>query len=75
MTTQELYLEKIQQELKQTPVEYLPNLLKIIHSARGTGFATPSLTFKPIAARGTGFATPSLTFKKPIDYQNDEVYL
>ena len=58
MTTQELYLEKIQQELKQTPVEYLPNLLKIIHSARGTGFATPSLTFK-----------------KPIDYQNDEVYL
>ena len=42
MTTQELYLEQIQQELKQTPVEYLPNLLKIIHSYRESIFSKTS---------------------------------
>jgi hypothetical protein len=34
MTTQEIYIEQIQQELKQTPVEYLPALLNIIHTFR-----------------------------------------
>ena len=34
MNSQKTYLEQIQQELKQTPVEYLPALLTIIHSFR-----------------------------------------
>jgi hypothetical protein len=34
MTTQEIYIEQIQQELKQIPVEYLSNLLNIIHTFR-----------------------------------------
>jgi hypothetical protein len=34
MSTQKIYLEKIQQEITQTPAEYLPALLTIIHSFR-----------------------------------------
>lgn len=34
MNTQETYFEQIQQELNQTPVEYLPTLLTIIHNFR-----------------------------------------
>lgn len=34
MARQEAYLAQIQQELKQTPVEYLPALLNIIHTFR-----------------------------------------
>jgi hypothetical protein len=34
MVTEETYLEQIQAELKQTPAEYLPALLSIIHSFR-----------------------------------------
>jgi|PlaIllAssembly_1097288.scaffolds.fasta_scaffold96475_4 hypothetical protein len=34
MSTQETYLEQIQNELKQTPSEYLPALLNIIHTFR-----------------------------------------
>lgn len=34
MSTQETYLEQIQQELNQTPIEYLPTLLTIIHNFR-----------------------------------------
>jgi hypothetical protein len=34
MTIQETYLDKIQLELKQTPSEYLPALLNIIHTFR-----------------------------------------
>jgi hypothetical protein len=34
MSTQETYLEQIQYELKQTPSEYLPALLNIIHTFR-----------------------------------------
>ena len=36
MTTQEAYLEQIELELKQTPVEYLPALLNMIHTFRET---------------------------------------
>jgi hypothetical protein len=36
MTTQETYLEQIEHELKQTPVEYLPALLNMIHAFRET---------------------------------------
>jgi hypothetical protein len=34
MNTHEIYLAKIQQELEQTPTEYLPALLNIIHTYR-----------------------------------------
>ena len=34
MSTQETYLEQIQNKLKQTPSEYLPALLNIIHTFR-----------------------------------------
>lgn len=34
MSPQETYLEQIELELKQTPSEYLPALLNIIHSFR-----------------------------------------
>ena len=34
MSTQETYIEQIQNELKQTPSEYLPALLNIIHTFR-----------------------------------------
>jgi hypothetical protein len=34
MSTQAAYLEQIQQELIQTPSEYLPALLNIIHTFR-----------------------------------------
>lgn len=34
MTIQETYLDQIQRELKQTPSEYLPALLNIIHTFR-----------------------------------------
>lgn len=34
MTAQEMYIAQIEQELKQTPIEYLPVLLNIIHAFR-----------------------------------------
>ncbi|MDP3877467.1 MAG: hypothetical protein Q8Q50_10835 [Methylobacter sp.] len=34
MVIQETYLDKIELELKQTPAEYLPALLTIIHAFR-----------------------------------------
>lgn len=34
MTRQDAYLDQIQQELKLTPVEYLPALLNIVHTFR-----------------------------------------
>ncbi|MDD2759551.1 MAG: hypothetical protein PHH11_04590 [Methylomonas sp.] len=34
MARQDAYLDQIQQELKLTPVEYLPALLNIVHTFR-----------------------------------------
>lgn len=57
MTPQETYIEQIEQEIKQTPLEYLPTLLNIIHAFR-EGLCNNKLDtpIKPIEK--TAAATP-----------------
>ncbi|MBF0378890.1 MAG: hypothetical protein HQK72_15625 [Desulfamplus sp.] len=57
MITQEIYIEQIQQELEQTPAEYLPALLNIIHSYR------ESICRKPFGNLQT-FQAPSNNFSQ-----------